>query len=375
MNFSEMYKRINQNALFQLITIRFREFIREPGIIFWSIIFPILMAWVLGVAFSRRGELVQNIALVGDYQKNEKLSAFLEPGIEKDPKTGSTYFSKELLSEELGKTRFKFIEAEWDSAILLMKRGKINLIVKANDDRINYHFDPQNPEAKLNYILISSSINHFDKLYDVAYVEPMTTVGTRYIDFLIPGLMAMGIMNSIIWGISYALIDMRIKKLMRRMVATPMKKSEFLISHLVARLALSIVEAAILFFFAKAFFDIKISGSIPAFAMMFLSGNIVFTGIAILISSRVNNSRVGTGLINVILLPMTILSGIFFSYHNFPDFAISIIKQLPLTMLADGIRSIFIERAGIQDIIVKFSILTIEGIVCFIIGLRIYKWY
>ena len=283
------------------------------------------------------------------------------PFIRDDPdKEGPAYYEKTIQNEKLGKTSYKFLVTDWDGGLLLLKRGQVNLILREFPDSVEYYFDPLNPQAKMVYIMLSSAINDENLVYETASINPLTQKGNRYIDFLIPGLLAMGVMNSLLWGISYALIDMRSKKLMRRMVATPMKRSEFLISIFVARLSITIIEALLLLAFAFAYFHISIQGSLPALLMIFLSGNIAFSGIAILISSRTDNSRIGTGLINVITLPMTVLSGIFFSYHNFPDFVIPIIQKFPLTMMADSLRSIFIEGAGLAQVSMNALILTLH---------------
>jgi ABC-type multidrug transport system permease subunit len=357
----------------QLIIIRFLEFVRQPGIIFWAIIFPVMMAWVLGVAFGKKGELEITIALVSDVKiENQELKDFLLAG----NKNGrDNVYYKNLSNEKLGTTKYKFIPTTWDSAVVMVKQGKTNIIIKESADSLLYFFDPANSEAKLAYIMLATAIGEQDLIYDSGKIKPFTKTGTRYIDFLIPGLIAMGIMNSIMWGISYGLIDIRVKKLLRRMVATPMKKSSFLLSHFVARVMLSAIEALILLGFSYYFFEISIQGSIAALVVIFLAGNFAFAGIAILIASRVSDSRVGTGLINLIILPMTILSGIFFSYHNFPEGIIPVIKVLPLTMLADSTRAIFIEGAGFERVWSNVILLTSIGGIGFILGLRFYKWY
>jgi ABC-type multidrug transport system permease subunit len=177
------------------------------------------------------------------------------------------------------------------------------------------------------------------------------------------------------WGISYSLIEKRTKKLLRRMVATPMKKSGFLISHFISRTALSAGESLLLLLFGWWYFDITVQGSFPALLTVFLAGNMAFIGLAIFVSARTTNTEVGNGLINAIVMPMMIGSGIFFSYHNFPDWLIPIIRQLPLTMLADSIRSIFIEGAGFGQVGWETAILSGMGILFFSLGLKIYKWY
>ena len=369
---------MKRSSLIQLILIHFREFIREPGILFWSIIFPVLMAWVLGIAFTKQNEIVQQVALIEDsVHLNADMSQFLSDALyTEDPgKDEPDYYEKTIQNEKLGKTSYKFLMTDWDGGLLMLKRGQVNLLLRVYTDSVEYYFDPLNPQAKMVYIMLSSAINNEQLIYETASINPLTQKGNRYIDFLIPGLMAMGVMNSLLWGISYALIDMRSKKLMRRMVATPMKRSEFLISIFAARLSITIIEALILLSFAFAYFHISIQGSLPALILIFLAGNIAFSGIAILISCRTANSRIGTGLINVITLPMTVLSGVFFSYHNFPDKFIPIIQKFPLTMMADSLRSVFIEGAGIAQVGLNVLILSALGIICFAIGLRVYKWY
>lgn len=366
------------NPLIQLILVRFREFVREPGVVFWSVIFPISMVWVLGVAFSKKGELVQTIAIVlNDSQRNDKLEEFLattEPLT--DTASGDTTgYRKEIVNEKLGKSIYRFIATSWDSAILMVKRGQTAVMIKESKDSLYYYFDPKSPEAKLSYLMLSSSINNEALIYETASIRPLLTAGTRYIDYLVPGLIALGIMNSILWGISYTLIEMRSRKLLRRMIATPMKKSHFLISHFASRLSLTIIEVLILITFSWFYFRLSVQGSIVALIMMFLAGNICFTGMAVLISSRTSNAKIGNGLINFVSMPMMILSGIFFSYHNFPDFVVPFIQKLPLTILADNMRSIFIEGSGVKEILPEFAVLSVSGILLSYIGLRIFKWY
>ena len=182
-------------------------------------------------------------------------------------------------------------------------------------------------------------------------------------------------MNSCLWGISYNLIEYRMKKLLRRMVATPMRKSYFFLSLILARIILSSVETTFLILFALLYFKISITGSIPALFMIYLSGICVFSGIAILVSARTSNSQVGNGIINVVILPMTILSGVFFNYHNFPEWAVKIIQFLPLTVLTDNLRGIFVEGFSNSSVVFPSLGLMLAGCLCFLVGLRIYKWY
>ncbi len=203
----------------------------------------------------------------------------------------------------------------------------------------------------------------------------MTVTGTRYIDFLVPGLISLGVMMSCMWGISYGIIEKRSKKLLRRLVATPMKKSHFLMALITVRITLNFLESVILLLFSLLVFRISVQGSITALILLYLAGNISFSGIAIFVSSHTSNTEVGNGLINFVVTPMMVLSGIFFSYQNFPEWSLPVIKNLPLTMLTDGIRSVFNEGAGYNEVALPILILTLTGIVFFTAGLKIFKWH
>jgi ABC-2 type transport system permease protein len=353
-------------SLFQLVALQFKIFFREPAIIFWAVIFPILMAWVLGVAFTNKGEMKKTVAVAGNI--NEKHVAWLKPD------SGNTLI-KQFGEDIENPIRMKFIFTDEAAALLLMKRGEINLFLQQIGDTITYRYDPQNPDAVNTYLMIEREINRSGDPIVRSSIMPVTTKGNRYIDFLIPGLIAMGIMNSCLWGISWNLIEFRMKKLLRRMVATPMSKKDFLLSNLITRTLIGAFETSMLLLFAFLYFRISLEGSIVALILIYLAGIMAFAGIAIMVSSRTGSSQIGNGLINAVTLPMMVVSGIFFSYHNFPDWCIPFIKYLPLTLLADSIRSIFIEGAGLREIITPFTVLVLTGVVTFFTGLKMYKWY
>ncbi|CAN5223799.1 ABC transporter permease [soil metagenome] len=289
------------NSLFHLISIHIKEFKREPEIIFWSLIFPIAIAGVLGLAFMSQEEPVRKVALIN---VNDQSLIFdsMPPQVEHSGPSD---------------TKFAFIESTFDEAFLRLKRGEVNLIVERANDELLFHFDPDNSEGHLTFLLLENKLLQQKSNPSSYKIIPITTRGNRYIDFLIPGLIALGIMNSCVWGIGWNLIELRIKKLMRRMVATPMKKSTFLYSHIITRTILVLLEALIVFAFAYFAFDVNIQGSILALLIVVVAGIVAFSGIAILMSSRAQKTQVGNGLINAVVLPMTILSGIFFSYQNF----------------------------------------------------------
>jgi ABC-type multidrug transport system permease subunit len=371
-----MIDRIRNNQLWQLILANILEKLREPAVLFWGIGFPILMSIGLGIAFSRKPETLRHVALIS-------------------ADTGT--FSVVLLDEKLGNTTFRLEKMSWEEAMVQLKRGHVNVAVTAGDSGYRYHFDPVNQDAQLVYMKLSPALDRIPaeksgesagdvfpshSVYELdmdasgsARIDALTVTGTRYIDFLIPGMIAMGVMFSCLWGLGYGIIDNRSKKLLRRMIATPMKRSNYLVAMITVRVLMNVIEAGLLALFAWIAFGITIQGNFPALIVLFLAGNISFSGISIFLACHTSKTEIGNAFINVISMPMMVLSGIFFSYHNFPDWAIPIIKPLPLTMLADGIRSIFIEGAGFSQVAFPSLILSITGVVFFTVGLKLFRWH
>jgi len=364
--------------LFQLISVNFREFYREPSALFWGVVFPVLMALGLGSAFTRESDITRKIAYVQGVQNDSsKLQNLVEKRTVKVVSNTKidTRYQMIMKDSVLGTTRFVFIPSTWEESIVLLKRGTVAVIMTEKNNEINYNYDPHNPEAQLIHMQLQSIIKNKTYIVESNNVNPLTLDGTRYVDFLIPGLVAMNVMMACMWGLGYTLIDRRIKKFLRRMVATPMSKSAFLASHFFSRMVLNIFEAGLLFLFAWIYFDVKVQGSWLAIFLIFFSGGFAFTGLAILVSSRTTKHEVGNGLINFITTPMLVLSGVFFSYHSFPDWSIPIIQHLPCTMMADSFRSIMNEGAGVLDVMREVTIMSIYGLVTFVLGLRIFKWY
>jgi ABC-type multidrug transport system permease subunit len=371
--------RINQ--LWQLIIAQFREITREPGVLFWGIIFPILMSLGLGLAFTKKSDVTRKIAIISDSNSYNNLTIrnFIDNRCEKNSSPGKDdwMYRFTIKNDKLGNSVFLFYDMKWQDAMKLLKRGTLNVLISASGDSVEYHFDPMNSDAELTYLKLSNIIEKGEtpEAGTMAEIKPLTVTGTRYIDFLVPGLITMGVMMSCMWGISYGIIEKRSKKLLRRFVATPMKKSHFLIALIAVRIVMNLVESLSLLIFALFFFKMRIQGDITALILIYLAGNIAFAGLAVFVSSHTSNTEVGNGLINFVVMPMMVLSGIFFSYQNFPEWSHGVIRSLPLTLMTDGFRSIFNEGSGMIDIILPSAILTGTGVLFFAAGLRIFKWH
>ncbi len=363
--------------LARLIEIQIKELIRDPGVILWGIGFPVLMAWGLGLAFSSKPINIRSIAIVDNLNsKHSLINYVLNNTKEVASKVAQTRrFEQTIETRAYGTNKLNFYLATPVTAVQLLKRGIIVVLASEDSDGVKYEFDPRNQDAQITYFIARSMIENNLKEYALDKVQPIEVSGTRYVDFLIPGMVGMGIMMSCMWGISYSLIERRSKKLLRRLLATPMKRSYYLFSQIFTRMFMGFIEASILIAFSMYYFKLQINGSFLALFLTFLAGNWAFSGFSIFTASRTTSIDIGTGIINAVTTPMMVLSGVFFSYHNFPEWAQPVIKYLPLTILIDTLRRIILEGPDLISVSKEILILAIFGTLCFIAGLKIFKWY
>lgn len=373
------------NALFNLMLTQFRQYIREPQILFWSFGFPLLLVWLLGLSFSsheiperRIGVILPQepsaAALVRQWSEHLSANQHELQGIINLPEVKRQHLIKVTYQVSYYKSR--------NDVIIALKRGDIQIFVeltpqKAGDNsepkRI-YYLDPQNNDAMLSYYLLNEKEKGIHNPQD-NNLSILETAGLRYVDFLVPGLLAMTIMETCLIAVGWALVEKRITRVTRQMCITPMRKSTFLLAHICSCFLINIIEILIINLFAHIYFDVEIQGSFNAFLLLLFAGNVCFSGIAVFASSKAMKAQTANGLLEVTMLIQILLSGIFFSYKNFPHWMVNIIEYLPLTILTDTIRKVFIEGADIQLVMPANLILLAYGIITFIIGMRLFRWY
>jgi ABC-type multidrug transport system permease subunit len=352
------------SSLRQLYLMHLREFFRDWEIILWSVLLPVAMSWVLGVAFVQKKITTRQIAVVGDLSQSSELREVIN-------EIENRNISRPKKSNDHSVFRFSFTDQE--NALRLLRKGKVVLFIElSNSGVVRFHLDPANETSYLSYLILSRRLSQ-ERVE--MQLSPVTTHGSRYIDFLIPGLIALGIMNSCLWGIGYVLIEYRMKKLMRRMIATPVSRAVILASFFLSRMTINFVEAALLFLFGYLYFGFRLQGDIGSTLLLFFSGNVAFAGLAFLLASRAENTRTGNGVINVFSIPLMLASGIFFSYTNFPEAIQPLLQYSPLALLADSLRTIFNASGEWREILLPAAILNAFGVFCFSISLKIFRWH
>lgn len=342
------------NSLWQLIGVRFKEYIREPEALFWSFGFPILLAIGLGIAFRGKPADVAHIAVV----RNGVASATLAAGLRRD---------KALAIEEMSA----------DSAAMALRTGRVALMVTAGDGfAVQYAYDDTRPDARTARLLVDNAVQRLAGRADPIKISErqVRERGSRYIDFVVPGLLGMTIMGGGIWGLGFSIVDQRRKNLLKRLVATPMSRAEYLGSYVISRLVLLTVEVVVLLGLTILLFDVPMRGSWFAIAVIIVIASLAFGGLGLLIASRSTTIEGVSGLMNLTMLPMWVLSGVFFSSENFPAVLQPFIKALPLTAANDALRANMLRGVGLPMLWPEMLILLAWMAVCFVIALKIFRW-
>jgi ABC-2 type transport system permease protein len=336
-------------ALAQLTLMRFLEFVREPEALFWTLLFPVLLAAGLGIAFRNRPADVLKIAAV---------TPTLVESLQKEPSLDVRQLSG----------------AEADVAL---RTGQIALIVEDGPGgTVVYRYDDTNPEGRTARLLANGAIQRGGGRADPvgAADRLMRESGSRYIDFLIPGLVGLGIMGNSIWGLGFAIVDARRRKLMKRIMATPMRRHDYLLSFLFFRLLMVWVEVGVPIIFGAAVFAVPVRGPLIVLAALAVGGSLAFSAVGLLVASRVRTIEAVSGLANIVMVPMWVLSGVFFSAQRFPDAVQPVIKALPLTALIDALRANMLQGAGFVQIERELATLAAWLVACFVLALKLFRW-
>lgn len=337
--------------LVELTLVRMKEFLREPEAIFWVFAFPLLLTMALGYAFRNSGPEKIPVGIAAGAQAQARVAA-----LAKSPLLLARVYPIEEGREQV-------------------RRGKISLLVEGDGAPV-YRLDPTRPDARTARLEVDNALQIAAGRRDVvtAQEQHVTEQGSRYIDFLVPGLLGMNLMGTGIWGLAFSVVNSRLKKLLKRFIATPMRRSEFLLSYFNSRLVFLVLEVAVLVVFAWLIFGVVVRGSFVTFALVCLIGGFAFSGIGVLLSSRARTVEAVSGLANVVMLPMWICSGVFFSYERFPDAAKPFIRALPLTALNDALRAVMNDAASFAQVTPQLLVLIAWGLVAATVGLKIFRW-
>ncbi len=345
-----------ERSLVQLTLVRYREFIREPEAVFWVFLFPILLAAGLGVAFRSRPAERTAVAVAGTDSAAQAVAGALRRSGDLDVQLVPAPAADDSL--RMGGVALVVLPGRWP------------------EREVEYRYDETRPESRTARLLVDEALQRAAGRADPLHTadQRVAEAGARYIDFVVPGLLGMNLMGSGIWSVGFAVVDARRKRLLKRLIATPMSRAEYLASFILSRLSLLVIEVGTLLGFAVLAFGVPFRGTILTLGVICILSALAFTSLGLLIASRVQTIEGVSGLSNLVMLPMWIFSGVFFSASRFPDAVQPVIRVLPLTAVIDALRATMLRGAGLGGVAPELLIVAGWMVASFPLALRLFRW-
>jgi ABC-2 type transport system permease protein len=338
------------SPLWQLVVCRIKEFIREPEALFWVFAFPVLLAMALGLAF------------------REKPPDRIPIAVAEGPTTT-------LLVRALERSPALLVRAmPSPGAERALRTGKVSLLILPGPP-VTFRFDETRPDSRIARLEATDALERSAGRADplAVHAERVTEKGSRYIDFLIPGLLGLNLMGTGIWSLAFSVTAARNRRVLKRLVATPMRKSEYLLAQILSRLAFLVPEVVLLVGFGWIAFGVAVNGSLIGLTFLCLLSAMTFSGIGLLIASRVTTIE-ASGLANLVMLPMWLVSGSFFSAERFPESVQPLIRALPLTAVNEALRALMTEGASLWSLGPQILVIVSWGVLSYVVALRIFRW-
>lgn len=357
--------------LWQIVFTRVKEFYRHPSAIFWVYVFPVLMAVVLGIAFQNPNAERYQV----DVQQGPGVELLVNALHTAAGSEEPIAITARVVDEAQGRRDLKTAR----TMLVIVPRapagsGRTSALEHV---QLDYRYDPTRPESVAARRTVDDVLQRAAGRRDAIAVENsrFEEPGGRYIDFLVPGLLGASLMSGGMWGVGFVVVDLRVRHLLKRFITTPMRKGDFLAGLMLSRFFFMLTEVVVMLAFVRVLFDVRVLGSWGALVLFVVIGSLAFAGLGLLVACRAQTLETASGLINLVMLPMWLVSGIFFSAERFPEIFQPLIRILPLTALIDGVRAIMVEGVGLGSVLSQFIVLLAWTVVSFVIALKVFRWY
>lgn len=357
-------------GLKHLLISDFKQFMRDRTAVFFTVAFPILIMIVFGLVFSGNNDIVYKIGISEENESN----------------TGS------IISEALGsipvfevtegsfEEKHKELEDGTIKAFVVIPEGIDENIITGATSKVTVYYDPsQTTSSQIILSVLNDTLFAIDRSITQQPVllsleqETMQTQELGNIDYIVPGILGMSIMILGLFGVA-PLVEWREKKILKRFSATPIKRSTMMVSQILHRLILSVLQAVLLLAIAYFVFDIAIIGNPLILLGLILLGTLAFISIGYAAVSRVSTTEGALPIIQLIQFPMLFLSGVFFPIEFMPEFMRPIVDALPLTYLGDALRQVMVGASPLHPLGMDVIVLGAWLIVCTGLAIRLFKW-
>ncbi|HLE41714.1 MAG TPA: ABC transporter permease [Nitrospirota bacterium] len=328
-----------------MLHARNMEFVRDKSSLGWNILFPLLLVLGFAVVFSGEPKDLYKVGVMGDTAAPARADA------------------------EFFRTKYiQFIPIDnLQQGIDKVEHFRLDMLVDLRSGR-RYWVNENSPNG---YILERVFRAEGGRGYQKQVVQGREI---RYVDWVVPGILAMNMMFSCLFGVGYVIVRYRKNGFLKRLKATPLSPFQFLLAQMTSRLLLIETITVAVYAGCNYFIHFQMRGSYGSLFLISLVGAICLISLGLLVSARLSSEELAGGLLNLLTWPMMLLSGVWFSLEGTNPIVQKIAQFLPLTHLVDGARSIMTEGAGLMDIAPHLAILALMTAVFLAIGSLIFRW-
>ncbi|WP_105170573.1 ABC transporter permease [Pseudoalteromonas sp. T1lg24] len=332
-----MFKRF-----FAVLVARNLEFFRDRSALGWNLAFPILLVVGFAFIFKNDNPTLFKIGYVGDLQQHS-ISQY---------------------------KHLEFIEYQDKSvAIEKLRQHKLDLLVSF--DAKKYWVNSSSANGYIAEKLLLAETTQATASFVKEAIEGQEI---RYLDWVVPGILAMNMMFSCLYGVGYVIVRYRKNAVLKRLSATPLKPVEFLAAQIVSRLLIVVALTSAIFVACHLIFDFYLIGSMLWLLVLCVLGAFSLISLSLLIACRSESEEFTGGILNLVSWPMMMLSGVWFSLEGSPAFVQAISQVFPLTQMLIGARAVMLEGAGFVEIAPQLFILIGQSVVFLLLGALFFSW-
>ncbi len=358
--------------LLNQLVIEMKLFLRDRSSVFWTYFFPIFLMLMFGFVFNKPNAIKLTVGWA-DQDSSEA--------------------SLQLRQAVSAISVFKLIKGDEKELLDKIDQNKVGLVItiprgyqdslKRGDAVITLIYNPVQQQLVQ---LVQPVLQQITNQVGWASMEIKPPIELRtlarqvhhraqsYIDFLVPGLIGFSLMTTSLFSIGVVVVSYREKGKLRRLAVTPLPKAVFIAGQILNRYFIVLLQAIVLIVLAYFVFDVEIVGSLGTFFAALSLGMLTFISLGYAVASISETPETASGIANVLFLPMTFLSGVYFSVDGFPAFIKPLVEFLPLTHLIRAIRGVFNNGLGLADILPEMGILLVWLIVCFLFSMKKFRW-
>jgi ABC-2 type transport system permease protein len=354
----------------KLLLAEIKQFVRERSALAWTFLFPIFFILIFGAIFGGQDTTTFSIGLV--MEDNSPAAQGLVTAFQQVPAFE--------LHNDSRTVELQALENGDRSAVVVITPDFGASIAQGSQGSIDVYYDPsQTTVSQIVLPIVNRVVGEYERaaaqMPALVQVNEKTlqAYNLRMVDYMVPGILAMSLMQLGLYAAA-PLVVQREKKVLKRLGATPLRRSTMVLSQVVFRLIIAVVQAALIIVVARLAFGVPMLGNWFFLGGVIILGTMTFLALGYMLSAFAKTEEAIMPLLMAISFPMMFLSGIFFPVDMMPGFMQPVMAALPLTYLGDSMRQIMVNASAIHPMLLNLAVLGAWFVACLVVAVRFFKW-